>query len=87
MLPSYEDTYIKTLVLFADETLRYYFTETHGDEVKVTEKQIYEPRKMRAIGRYGRINDMLQMDEEKMQMAMAKYWEENLLAEEIFKAY
>lgn len=87
LLPSYEDTYIKTLVLFADETLRYYFTETHGDEVKVTEKQIYEPRKMRAIGRYGRINDMLQMDEEKMQKAMAKYWEENLLAEEIFKAY
>ena len=87
LLPSYEDTYIKTLVVFSDETLRYYFTESYGDEVEVTEKQVYKPRKMRAIGRYGQMNNLLMEEKEKLPEAMDKYMEELMLAEEIFKAY
>ena len=87
LLPSYEDTYIKTLVVFADETLRYYFTESYNDEVKVTEKQVYKPRKMRAIGRYGQMNNLLMKEKAELPEAMDKYMEELMLSEEIFKAY
>lgn len=88
LLPSYEDTYIKSLVLFADETLCYYFTETDGEEVKITEKQIYKPREMRYIGRYGRINEMLLMEEsEEREEAKETFTEEMMLADEIFTAY
>ena len=39
LLPAYEDTYIKSFILFGDESLRYYFTETNKDKVTVTEKK------------------------------------------------
>lgn len=87
LLPSYEATYIKTLVIFAGEVLQYYFTEDSGDEVIVTEKQIYEPKRMRPIGRYGHLNNLLLKTEDELPKAMNQYMEEIMLAEEIFGAY
>lgn len=87
LLPAYEDTYIKTLILFGDETVRYYFTEARGNNVIVTEKQIYEPKEAKPIGRYGRLNDMAQLDDEALLYAMKEYEAEKELAEEIFVAY
>lgn len=87
LLPAYEDTYIKTLILFGDETLRYYFTETRGGNVTVTEKKIYEPKAVKPIGRYGRLNDMVGLKEDALSIAMTEYEAEKELAEEIFVAY
>ena len=86
LLPSYEDTYIKTFILFEDETLRYYFTENNGEE-KVTDKHIYEMKKVKPIGRYGRLNDMLYLKSGALERAMTEFAVESQLAGEIFKAY
>ena len=87
LLPAYEDTYIKTLILFGDETLRYYFTEAKGSNVTVTEKRIYEPKAVKPIGRYGRLNDMVGLKADALAIAMTEYAAEKELAEEIFVAY
>lgn len=87
LLPSYGDTYIKSFILFADEKIRYYFTETNGDDQIVTEKKIYEPKKVKSIGKYGRLNDMVGLEDEALHTAMKEYAIEKSLSEEIFNAY
>ena len=87
LLPSYGDTYIKTFILFGDEKIKYYFTETRDEEQIVTEKRIYEPKKVKPIGRYGRLNDMVSLKEEALSIAMKEYAIEKSLSEEIFVAY
>ena len=87
LTPAYEDTYIKTWILFGDESLRYYFTETGNGEVTVTEKHVYEPKQVKPIGRYGRLNDMVGLKEDALQIAMTEYAAELALAEDIFVAY
>lgn len=87
LLPSYGDTYIKTFILFGDEKIKYYFTETRGEEQIVTEKKIYEPKKVKPIGRYGRLNDMVNLKDEALSVAMKEYAIEKTLSEEIFAAY
>lgn len=87
LMPAYEDTYIKTFILFGDEILRYYFTETNGGEVTMTEKRVYEPKQVKPIGRYGKLNDMVNLKEGALSIAMTEYAVENELAEKIFVAY
>lgn len=87
LLPTYEDTYIKTLILFGDETLRYYFTETSDGHVTMTDKKIYEPKRVKPIGRYGRLNDMVELKDSALAVAMTEFAAEKMLAEEIFSAY
>lgn len=87
LLPAYEDTYIKTLILFGDESVRYYFTETRGDDVTITDKKIYEPKPVKPIGRYGRLNDMVELKDDALSIAMTEYAAEKTLADEIFVAY
>ena len=87
LMPVYEDTYVKTFILFEDETLRYYFTETNGDEVTVTEKKLYEPKEVKPIGRYGRLNDMVNLRRGALSIAMTEYAVEKELAENVFVAY
>jgi len=87
LLPAYEDTYIKTFILFGDESLRYYFTETTETETIVTDKKIYEPKSVKPIGRYGRLNDMAGLKEGALAIAMTEFAAEKELAEEIFVAY
>ena len=85
--PSYEDTYIKSFILFGDESLRYYFTETNKDKVTVTEKRDYKPREVRPIGRFGRLNDMTSLKDEALAIAMKEFATEKQLADDIFVAY
>ncbi len=87
LLPAYEDTYIKSFILFGDETLRYYFTETNKDRTTVTEKKTYVPREIKPIGRFGRLNDMTSLKDETLAIAMKEFATEKQLAEDIFVAY
>ena len=87
LLPAYEDTYIKSFILFGDESLRYYFTETNKDKVTVTEKCDYKPREVRPIGKFGRLNDMTSLKNEALAIAMKEFATEKQLAEDIFVAY
>lgn len=87
LLPAYEDTYIKSFIMFGDESLRYYFTETSKDKVTVTEKRDYKPREIKPIGRFGRLNDMTSLKDEALAIAMKEFATEKQLAEEIFAAY
>lgn len=87
LLPAYEDTYIKSFILFEDETLRYYFTETNDGHVTVTEKRTYEPKPVKPIGRYGRLNDMVGLRSSALSIAMKEYAAEKKLADQIFVAY
>ena len=87
LLPAYEDTYIKSFILFGDESLRYYFTETNKDKVTVTEKSDYKPREVRPIGKFGRLNDMTLLKNEALAIAMKEFATEKQLAEDIFVAY
>ena len=87
LLPAYEDTYIKSFILFGDESLRYYFTETNKDKVTVTEKSDYKPREVRPIGKFGRLNDMTSLKNEALAIAMKEFATEKQLAEDIFVAY
>ena len=87
LLPAYEDTYIKTLILFCNESVRYFFTETRGENVTVTEKKTYGPKTIKPIGRYGRLNDMIYMEDKDLSTAMTEFAVEKQLANEIFGAY
>lgn len=87
LLPSYGETYIKTFILFEDENVKYYFTESREDEEIVTEKRICEPRKVKSIGKYGRLNDMVSQTEETLKDSLKEFAVEKTLAEEIFVAY
>ena len=42
---------------------------------------------MKPIGRYGRLNDMVGLKEDALQIAMTEYAAELALAEDIFVAY
>lgn len=87
LLPSYEDTYIKTLVLFCDESVRYFFKEVNGEEVVVTEKRIFKPEIRKNIGRYGRLNEMISLKGDELNEKMQEFRIEKELADEIFVAY
>lgn len=87
LLPSYGETYIKTFILFEDENVKYYFTESRDDEEIVTEKRICEPRKVKSIGKYGRLNDMVSRSDEELSDSLKEFAIEKTLAEEIFVAY
>lgn len=87
LLPSYGETYIKTFILFGDENVKYYFTEVRDGEEIVTEKRICESRKVKSIGKYGRLNDMVEKEGEELTAALKDFAIEKTLAEEIFVAY
>ena len=86
MLPVYENIYVKQFVLFEEEAIVYNFQETCGDETVSTDKLILENRKSSA-GKYGKINEMIQMAPASRKMAMAEYLQEERLADRLFKMY
>lgn len=87
LLPAYENIYIKTVILFDNESIRYFFTETMDDKVKTTEKNTYVPHEVKPIGRYGRLNDMMDLREDALKIAMKEFAAEKKLADEIFTPY
>ena len=86
LLPVYENIYVKQFILFEDEEIVYYFQETTEDEVKTTDKNIIGNQKVCA-GKYGRINEMIQMLPANRKMAMIEFAQEERLAERLFKMY
>lgn len=88
LLPIYESIYLKQFVLYADESINYYFQETRGKEVTTTEKRILEiDKKHTSAGRYGRLNAMTLMSPAKQKKAMLDYKEEDMAAEKMFRIY
>lgn len=88
MLPVYENIYVKEFVLFAGEQLKYSFQEYDKDRKIHTE--VYSCRGKHegtSIGRYGRINAMVNLTKEKRQQAMLEYKKEENIAEQIFEIY
>ena len=88
MMPMYENLYVKQFVLFADETVSYYFQEKSDTEMTVTEKEtISGDGDTAKAGRYGKLNSMTQMRPATRRQAMMTYEEEQRLADQLFQMY
>ena len=88
MMPMYENLYVKQFVLFADETISYYFQEKSDTEMTVTEKEtISGDGDTAKAGRYGKLNSMTQMRPATLRQAMMTYEEEQRLADQLFQMY
>lgn len=87
LLPVFENLYVKQYVLYQDESISYYFEETKDKDVKVSEKEVLQAGPGAKAGKYGKINDMIQMSPANRERAMAQFREEEKMAELIFKIY
>lgn len=85
LTPMYENIYVKKFVLFANETLRYYFKETIDGNAYRSEKEVCV-KDVRAgeNGRYGRLNNILLSDKEQREKKMREYAQEDLIAAHMF---
>ena len=88
LTPMYENIYVKEFVLYANETLYYQFRETFGDMEMPTDRKSCEAKSPKAwIGRYGRINRMLEHSGAERREMMFEYLKEDKAAKEIFQLY
>lgn len=87
LIPTYEEIYVKAFTLYKDERLRYYFKETAADGSTVTEKRSYVKRKWAHAGKYGRLNEMSLLPDEKLKEAMQAYALEDAVADSLFHVY
>ncbi|EEG73403.1 DUF5717 family protein [[Clostridium] hylemonae] len=88
MTPAYENIYVKQFILYADESISYYFKETADKERITTEKKtLSNERKTAGTGKFGRLNEMSAMSPASRKKAMLLYREEEIMAEEIYKLY
>lgn len=87
LLPVFETIYVKKFLLFKDEILRYYFKETFGDTVIKSEKKEYRiDSKHQSVGKYGRLNHIIENPELQDQL-MTEYIQEEALARKMFVPY
>ncbi len=88
LTPMYENIYVKGFVLYKDETVRYYFQEIN-EKTAVTQKETTKEmeREIPPVGRYGKLNAMIDMTGEELEEAMAEYQNELLIADRIFQEY
>ena len=87
LIPTYENIYVKEFTLYKDERLRYYFRETAADGSTVTEKRSYLKRKWAHAGKYGKLNEISLLPQEKREEAMCSYALEDALADKLFRVY
>ena len=88
LMPMYGNLYVKQFVLYDDESVSYYFQESAGEDVITTEKEVLtNNRSVKAAGKYGRLNEMIQMGPAAKKKAMLEYQEEELMADQLFKVY
>ena len=88
LLPTYENTYIKEFTLYHGETLYYYFKEEEGGKQIVSEKYSYTQEPLTSFeGKYGRLNQMIELPEEEKLEAMLQFRREENLAIELFPTY
>lgn len=85
LVPVFENLYVKQFVLYQDENVNYYFKETFGESTYTSERQqCRQERTIERVGKYGRLNEMIQMSSEELREAMTTYEYEELLAKQIF---
>lgn len=87
LIPTYENIYVKEFTLYKDERLRYYFRETAADGSTTTEKRSYVKRKWAHAGKYGKLNEISLLPQEKRKEAMQSYALEDALADKLFQVY
>ena len=86
LTPMYENIYVKKFVLFANETLKYYFKETIDGNTYRSEKAVcVKDVKAGENGRYGRLNDILLADDESKEKKMREYAQEDMIAAHMFE--
>ena len=86
LTPVYENIYVKEFVLYNNELVKYSFHETVGKKtISQDEKILRQERKISSIGRYGRLNAMLEMSSADRKEAMLQFEQELLMADEIFQ--
>ncbi len=85
LLPMYENLYVKTFVIYEDECLKYQFVEEAKEGLIEDEKRTVSIQKAQGAGGiYGRINEILALEEQLQQEAMAKICREQEAAMQLF---
>lgn len=88
VMPMYGNIYVKKFVLYANETLKYYFKETIDGNTYRSEKETCSKMTESGMsGRYGRLNDIMECPEEKRLRSMQNYAAEDKMAQEFFVQY
>lgn len=88
LLPMYENTYVKEFTLYSGETLEYYFKEDRNGKQSVSDRYIYTKERQNSYeGKYGRLNQLMEMPEEQRLAAMIQYKREEELAKEFFPTF
>ncbi len=88
VMPMYDNIYVKKFVLYANETLKYYFKETIDGNTYRSEKETCSKMTESGMsGRYGRLNDIMECPEEKRLRSMQNYAAEDKMAQEFFVQY
>lgn len=88
LIPMYEDTYVKEFTLYCGETLEYYFKEEGKGRQTVSDKYTYTKERTTSYdGKYGRLNQLMDMPEEQRLEAMIQYKREEELAKAFFSTF
>ena len=88
LLPVYENTYVKEFTLYSGETLEYYFKEEGNGKQSVSDRYTYTKERQNSYeGKYGRLNQLMEMPEDKRLEAMIQYKREEELAREFFPTF
>ena len=84
--PVYENVYVKSMILFEGEELRYYFVES-GEKSEIrTEKAVCRKvDRQKEIGKYMRINQLIR--EGQKQELIENFAEEEQMSELLFPIY
>ncbi len=87
LMPMYDKTYIKEIVLFHGENLHYYFVEEKDGQTIAGRPSEYLQILQIQEGKYGRLNQMSQLSPEEQTEAMLAFRQEEVLANELFQVY
>ena len=88
LVPMYDNIYVKKFVLYTNEKLKYFFKETIDGNTYQSEKETLI-RKVNpgTAGRYGRLNDILEVRGDARIQRMRDYAAEDRMANEFFRQY
>ena len=82
----YENVYVKSMILFEGEELRYYFVEAdEKSEIRTARSVCRKVDRQKEIGKYMRINQLIR--EEEKQELIEKFTEEEQMSELLFPIY
>lgn len=88
LTPMYENLYVKKFVLFANETLKYYFKETiDGNTYRSDKESCVKAVDKGESGRYGRLNDIMYCEGREKDRKMKAYAAEDAIAVHMFEQY